>query len=287
VSRSRSARSRGAGRTLRDEADHMLHVDLRGHHWAPGEHRLQEGAREPAVVPPRPRAHAAGAEKKPITPAGRRHAGDQVKHSTAFLQWLSGHGLTLSTCRQADIDAWHAEHNEHGRNTIRAFLQWCMTSRLTGRFRLPTPVIRQAAPLPDHERVGQLGYLLTGHDLPLRTRVAAAIVLLYAQPLSRVARLTLDDVIHDGDQVLLRLGEPPSPVPGPIADLLLSWIDNRDNMNTATNRHSLWLFPGRRAGQPMHPDALAALVNHRHPRRRRAGLSDPPARPGDARTRRG
>jgi len=32
-------------------------------------------------------------------------------------------------------------------------------------------------------------------------------------------------------------------------------------MNTATNRHSLWLFPGRRAGQPMHSDALAALVD--------------------------
>jgi hypothetical protein len=35
----------------------------------------------------------------------------------------------------------------------------------------------------------------------------------------------------------------------------------RDNMNTATNRDSRWMFPGRRAGQPMHPDALAALVN--------------------------
>lgn len=32
-------------------------------------------------------------------------------------------------------------------------------------------------------------------------------------------------------------------------------------MNTATNRDSRWLFPGRRAGQPMHSDALAALVN--------------------------
>ena len=32
-------------------------------------------------------------------------------------------------------------------------------------------------------------------------------------------------------------------------------------MNTATNRGSRWLFPGRRAGQPMHPDALATLVN--------------------------
>ena len=68
-------------------------------------------------------------------------------------------------------------------------------------------------------------------------------------------------MIRDGDEVLLRLGEPPSPVPGPVADLLLSWIGSRTNMNTATNRDSPWLFPGRRAGQPMRPDALAALVN--------------------------
>lgn len=73
--------------------------------------------------------------------------------------------------------------------------------------------------------------------------------------------LTIDDVIHAGEQVLLRLGEPPSPVPGAVADLLLDWVENRDNMNTATNRDSRWLFPGRRAGQPMHADALAALVN--------------------------
>jgi hypothetical protein len=38
-------------------------------------------------------------------------------------------------------------------------------------------------------------------------------------------------------------------------------IGERDNMNTATNHDSRWLFPGRRAGQPMHPDALSVLVN--------------------------
>jgi hypothetical protein len=68
-------------------------------------------------------------------------------------------------------------------------------------------------------------------------------------------------VIHDGDQVLLRLGEPPTPVPGPAVELLLKWIDNRGNMNTATNRNSSWLFPGRRTGQPMNLKVLAALVN--------------------------
>lgn len=55
---------------------------------------------------------------------------------------------------------------------------------------------------------------------------------------------------------------PPSAVPDPAADLLLSWIDNRDNMNTAINPASKnWLFPGRRAGQPIHPGVLTGMVN--------------------------
>jgi hypothetical protein len=86
------------------------------------------------------------AERKAITPAGRRHAGDQVKHATAFLRWLSDPRRDLTACRQADVDAWHAEHHEYSRNTLRAFLRWCTASNLTQRFRLPTPVTRQAAP---------------------------------------------------------------------------------------------------------------------------------------------
>ncbi|MEU9015892.1 hypothetical protein AB0D12_40910 [Streptomyces sp. NPDC048479] len=134
------------------------------------------------------------------------------------------------------------------------------TSGGTRRFTLPTAKISQATPISQGQRLHLLGRLLAGHDLPLRARVAAVIVLLYAQPLTRVVRLTIDDVIR-GDQVLLQLGDPPSPVPGPFADLLLEWIDSRDNMNTATNCGSRWLFPGRRAAQPMHPYVLAASIN--------------------------
>lgn len=95
----------------------------------------------------------------------------------------------------------------------------------------------------------------------MRSRVAAIIVLPYAQPCTRVVRLTVDDVVHENEQVRLRLGEPPSPVPAPFAELLLAWIDNRDNMNTGTNHDSHWIFPGRRAGQPLHPFALSQLIN--------------------------
>jgi len=210
-------------------------------------------------VLPRLRAQA---EKKPITPGSRCHAGDQVKRATDFLQWLSARGLTLTTCRQADIDTWHTEHTGHTQGTLRTFLRWCAASRLTSDFRLPAAVTGPApTPLPEHHRLDLLGRMLTNHDLPLRSRVAAAIVLLYAQPLSRIVRLTIDDVLHDGDQVFLRLGTPPSPVPDPVADLLLAWVDKRDNMNTATNRDSRWLFPGRRANQPMQPRTLENQFN--------------------------
>jgi hypothetical protein len=53
----------------------------------------------------------------------------------------------------------------------------------------------------------------------------------------------------------------PATVPRPFADLLLEWINSRDNMNTATNRGSRWLFPGRRAAQPVNPYSLAASIN--------------------------
>ena len=49
-------------------------------------------------------------------------------------------------------------------------------------------------------------------------------------------------------------------MPGEVAELLLAWIRQRTNMNTATNRDSPWLFPGRRAGQPVHPETLGALI---------------------------
>ncbi|GHE72606.1 hypothetical protein [Streptomyces capitiformicae] len=203
----------------------------------------------------------ARADRRPLTPGSRKYAADQVKRAASFLEWLADHDRTFATCGQVDIDLWHVEHKEHERNTIRPFLLWCQNVKLTRRFRLPSPPTRRAAPLSQNERLDLLGQLLTDDSLPLRSRVAGIIVLLYAQPCTRVVRLTVDDVVHENGQVRLRLGEPPSPVPAPFAELLLAWIDNRDNMNTGTNHGSRWIFPGRRAGQPLHPFALSELIN--------------------------
>lgn len=210
-------------------------------------------------VLPRLRARA---DRGHITPSIRRFAAEQVKYATVFLQWLGERNTTLASCGQIDVDAWWAENTEHGRNCLRAFLNWAMQSRHCRRsFSIPAMKATRRAALSEDERLDVLGRLLTDQDIPKNLRVAGVIVLLYAQPITRIVRLTVDDVVHDGEAVLLRLGEPASPVPEPAASLLLECIADRDHMNTATNQASRWLFPGRRSGQPFRPDHLSALLN--------------------------
>jgi hypothetical protein len=110
-------------------------------------------------------------------------------------------------------DAWAVEHSVRGRVNVRAFLQWSAANRLSPRFELPATQGLSGTPLPERDRTRLLGRLLTEDRTPLRTRVAAVVLLLYAQPVSLITRLTVD-IIRDGDQVLRRLGDPPSPMPG-------------------------------------------------------------------------
>ena len=96
---------------------------------------------------------------------------------------------TLASCSQADIDAWHAENSDHIRRSPG------LSPLVHGQqAHLPLPVALHYGPGPGrasrHERISHLGRVLTDGELPLRTRAAAAIVLLYAQPVSRIVRIT-------------------------------------------------------------------------------------------------
>ncbi|MER7792789.1 hypothetical protein [Streptomyces sp. NPDC097640] len=99
-------------------------------------------------------------------------------------------------------------------------------------------------------------------DVPLQDRVAAALVLLHAQPLTRIARLGTDDVQHEDGEVLVPLGDPPSPVPAPFAGMLPDYLGQRPNTMTATNPNARRPFPGRRAGQPMAAGTLELRLRH-------------------------
>lgn len=200
------------------------------------------------------------AARHPLSPGSIATAREGLRQPAKFLLWLADRGRSIGQCQQADLEAWYATPMI-SRRTTTAFLRWCIDNRTMPRLHIPHRSTANPAPISQRRRIALIRRALTDDGVPLRARVATLLMLLYAQPISRILRLTTDDVIHDDDQVLLRLGTPPSPVPEPFAGLLLEHLASRENTTTATNPNGNWLFPGRRAAHPLHPDTLGGQLN--------------------------
>lgn len=122
---------------------------------------------------------------------------------------------------QADIDSWYATHRVHQRQRVRGFLTWAIEHGHPPRHLvLHRVVFKPGTTITQQRRLALLRRYVTDETAPLPTRVAACLLLLYAQPLTLVHRLTTDDVIEVDEELAIRLGEPPTPVPEPFAELL-------------------------------------------------------------------
>jgi hypothetical protein len=200
---------------------------------------------------PRMRAKAA---RRPLSAGSRNAAANKLTVARKFLTWLASQGHPPRQATQADVDTWFATRPQP--QALAGFLEWAMTRGHIPRLDVPRPARTRQAPVSQHRRLTLLNRFLTDQRIPLRTRVAGCLLLLYAQPVTRLVRLTIHDVIAHESQVSLRLGTPPAPVPEPFAAMLTELTANRANMNTAANPACPWLFPGGRAGQPLTPGAL-------------------------------
>ncbi|REE58661.1 Cro/C1-type helix-turn-helix DNA-binding protein [Streptomyces sp. 3212.3] len=195
------------------------------------------------------------ADRCPLTSKQIHQARNEIHLATAFLAHLAERGRTLADCTQADVDDWYAGGYTAQCLTL-AFLRWAMRSNHMPTVTVPHRSTSNPTPLVQQQRLTLLRQVVDRDDIPLQDRVAAPLVLLYAQSLTRIARLTIDDVLREDGEVQIRLGDPPSPVPEPFAGMLLDYPGQRPNTMTATNPGARWLFPGRRAGQPMTSDTL-------------------------------
>jgi hypothetical protein len=209
-----------------------------------------------------PQLHAA-ARRAPLSAGARNYVAEAFLDAQQLLGWLDRHALTLATLSQGELDRWEVERADR---SAKVFLRWAQRSGHSPRLQ-QAPNTRRArqSPLSPRRRLTWTGRILTDDTIELRTRAAAGLLLLFAQPLTRIVKLTVDDVIQhehgdrdgeDGPGVFLRLGHPPTPVPEPLATLLVELVHARANMNTASNPGSRWLFPGGRAGQPLTLGAL-------------------------------
>ena len=196
------------------------------------------------------------ADRGPVTGKQTQQARGEVLQAIAFLAWLHGRRRALADCRQADVDAWYAGAYT-ARRLTHAFLRWAMSNKLLPRLAIPHQDTANPAPISQKQRLDLLQRLLTDEAIALLTRAAAVLMLLYAQPLTRILRLTIDDVpstrtARSRSGLASRPHQSPSPSPA----CLLRHTGQRLNLTTATNADARWLFPGRRGGQPMDPASI-------------------------------
>jgi hypothetical protein len=210
----------------------------------------------------------AAAGRGPIGHYRQQNARYRLRMAAAWLRDLEADGSTLSTCSQGQLDRWFANAKPHQRSAVQAFLAWAITARAMARLQLPPTIEAGPCPISRQQQIQLIGRLHDGRGMDLTERVIGLLILLYAQPLSRIVRLTIDDITGSPDDsnaddkrddaagMFIRLGNPPAPVPAPFDQVIRDYLAARPNLTTATNPGSRWLFPGRRAGQPLHPTSI-------------------------------
>lgn len=189
-------------------------------------------------------------------------AKQEVRETIKFLSWLwTTHERTAANCTQEDVDTWQAT-GPTTRRLIRTFLKFAHKTRINTQIRVARPTTKQRPSITPEQRLVWLRELLedTGEALPYR--VAGILLLLYAQPLTKVAALRTSDVtVNDTTgAVRITLGKHPLPVPQPFAELLKKHLRTRPNLGTGTGAQSPWLFPGGRAGHHLAPNTVAARL---------------------------
>ena len=207
---------------------------------------------------PAMRARAAAG---PLRTTACQYARSRFIQAQAFLTWTAALGVRPSALTQAHIDAYHAGHGTHQREGVRAFLVWAAGhGHIPRHLDIPRQQPYAGQAITQQRRLDLLRRFATSTDIPIRPRAAACMMLLYAQPLSRILRLTAADLSRDdAGQTWLHLGDPPSPVPPPFGALLHQLAATRHD-HVPANHGSDWLFPGRNAGQPADYRSMAAQL---------------------------
>jgi hypothetical protein len=197
-----------------------------------------------------------------------------VRAALALLRWLDTRQLTLAACRQADIDRWIAD-GPSTRYQARTFLQWAV-QRGAANIEIPDPARRnQTEPLGAEQRWTLARRLLNDPTIATADRIAGLFILLYAQPVSAIARLTIDRITTHDAGVHVLFGDTRLLLLDPLAELVAQQLESRrSHCIVGRSEPTPWLFPGAHPGKHISESRLghrlARLGIRSHPGRQAA-----------------
>lgn len=191
------------------------------------------------------------AERGELCSAHVSHGQHYTNVAIAYLAELRTGGRLLEDLDQADVDLLFAERPVFAAS-LRNFLAFAVSSRRCSRLRLPCYRAPRRELMSEECRQELVSRLAEDDSLALGDRVAGLLVLALAQPVARIVSLRTDAVGSVGGEVTIRLAKTPAPLPEQMGALV---VELAERARRRTNP-SLWLFPGRRAGEPLRQAVL-------------------------------
>ena len=184
-----------------------------------------------------------------------------LRTARKFLRYLATRGKTLGDARQSDIDDWLADAPTTN-YYVEALIRWSNRSGVTFNLVVPT---RHRRSFPDRvdedEQWALIDRLFTDPAIPIRERVAGLFVLLFAQHLSRLIRLTTDHITNAGDHVKCSFGSDEVVLPDLLGQYALDLVALQEASPKSLRRDGArWLFAGLWPGRHASLDALSRAL---------------------------
>ena len=204
------------------------------------------------LQPAAPKFHAG-----PVFRGAVRSAKQEITETVKFLHWLNEtHYRTAATCNQQDVDEYLVA-GPTTRHLIRTFFVWAKANKINKSVQIGHRQAKTTRTLTQDQRLAWLKELLGGDADTLAYRVAGMLLLLYAQPLVKVAALPTTAIVVTPHELRIALGKEPAPLPEPFADMIRHHLNSRPNLRTTGGSiESPWLFPGSRAGKHLDPQSI-------------------------------
>ena len=200
------------------------------------------------------RLRASAEQNRARTPTA--NARNNIRAAASLLAWLRSRHTTLSDARQGDIDQWL--RTGPSASLARDFLTWAASRGHGQRLDIPAPARATGAAISQDQRWAHAARLLHDDALDPTDRVAGCLLLLYGQPLSRIAVMTTSQVTRSR-RARCSSGSAattcPSPdrSPPPSRQLI---NDGRSHRGVGSPQQTTWLFPGHLPGHPITPATL-------------------------------
>jgi hypothetical protein len=192
-------------------------------------------------------------------PAAKRNAARRPQCTSValnFLRFLDQQSVEPAKCSHTEIDRWLST-GPTTRSLARGFVRWGIQHGHVPRVDFPYRVAKTAPINSQNQRIELLQQTLDpGARLSHADHTAALLLLLFGQPLTRIAAMKLSQVAIETGLLTIRITDDVLIVPEPFASIIRQHVADLPNQNTAAHREQRWLFPGKQPGDHLNQTTI-------------------------------